>query len=359
MRRLCVLFVVLAAACAPSRPEIVGAPADAAEVTAASPDAAAAAGAAADGVSSPRTIRLAADTNWDRDPATAGPLALSRRVLADLAYRGLTRVGPLGELEGDLARTWTVSDDGLVWTFHLDPDAVAADGSAVDAARVVTRLDAVVGRGGTDQAASLLWPVAGWAERTSGAASRLAGITAPNPTTVEIRLEGPFAPLAWTLADPALGITWRDGEEGFVATGAFAWDGDVLIGIDDAVSGLRVEPVAGDGDPAAVAAAFTAGDLDWAVLTPGAPSVDIPGDTVRVPLDAELGLAVLLADPGPRRAVAAALDPTELRDAVPGLIPTPIVSPSADGSTPASLVVASGTGALDPLAEAVAAQLTA
>lgn len=354
MRRLCALIVVVAAACAPARPEIVGAPADAAEVVAASPDAAA----AADVTTAPRTIRLAADTDWDRDPATAGTLALSRRVLADLAYRGLTRVGPLGDLEGDLAETWTVSDDGLVWTFHLDPDARAADGSALDASRVVARLDAIVGRGGADQAASLLWPVEGWDDRTSGASSRLAGVTAPSPTAVEIRLDRAFAPLAWTLADPALGITWTDPEGGFVATGDFVWDGDALVGVDEAVSGLRVEPVPGGGGPESVADAFATGELDWAVLTPGAPSVDIPGDTVRVPLDAELGLAVLLADAAQRRAVAAALDPAELRVAVPGLIPTPIVSPSAEGSAPASVVVASGTSALEPLAAAVAAELT-
>ncbi len=358
MRRLPLLLILLAAACAPSRPELAASPADAADAADTvdpGPGADVVAGEVDPEVV---TIRMAADPDWDGDPAEAGPLSLSRRVLADLAYAGLTSLGPPGELEGDLARTWVVSDDRLTWTFHLDPDARAADGSPVLAPAVVESLDRVVARGPADQTAALLWPVEGWADRAARRSTEISGVTAPDATTVQIRLESPFEALGWVLADPALGVAlW--GDDGPVATGEFVWDGDTLRTREGAGREIRIEPVVGPGDPAGVADAFGSGELDWAVLTPGRPSVDIPGDTVRVPLDVELGLAVRLVDPARRRAVAAALDPAVLRATVPGLLASPVAAVGDGRVDPGPVVVASGASALEPLAAAVVEALGA
>lgn len=57
-------------------------------------------------------------------------------VVIDL-FEGLTRSGPEGDTEPALAESWSVSDDGLTWTFQLRNDARWSDGSAVTAQDVV------------------------------------------------------------------------------------------------------------------------------------------------------------------------------------------------------------------------------
>ncbi len=50
----------------------------------------------------------------------------------------LVRVNNVGtDIEGDLAESWDVSDDGTEYTFHLRPDAKFCDGSPVTADDVV------------------------------------------------------------------------------------------------------------------------------------------------------------------------------------------------------------------------------
>ena len=49
-------------------------------------------------------------------------------------YSRLLRVDKLGQdVEGDLAESWEVSDDGTVWTFHLRPEAKFSNGDPVTA----------------------------------------------------------------------------------------------------------------------------------------------------------------------------------------------------------------------------------
>jgi peptide/nickel transport system substrate-binding protein len=46
-------------------------------------------------------------------------------------YSGLLRFTKDMQIEGDLAESWDVSDDGLTYTFHLRPDLKFADGSPI------------------------------------------------------------------------------------------------------------------------------------------------------------------------------------------------------------------------------------
>ncbi len=50
------------------------------------------------------------------------------RDIGALIYRGLTRVGPTGQVIGDLARSVSVSNDNLTWTVKLRGDVRWADG---------------------------------------------------------------------------------------------------------------------------------------------------------------------------------------------------------------------------------------
>jgi len=56
------------------------------------------------------------------------------RAIVALTYRGLTRLDTSGYPTADLATSWRVSEDGLAWTFVLDPVARWEDGTQVTAA---------------------------------------------------------------------------------------------------------------------------------------------------------------------------------------------------------------------------------
>ena len=56
------------------------------------------------------------------------------RAIVALTYRGLTRLDTSGYPTADLATAWSVSEDGLAWTFVLDPAARWEDGTQVTAA---------------------------------------------------------------------------------------------------------------------------------------------------------------------------------------------------------------------------------
>ena len=56
------------------------------------------------------------------------------RAIVALTYRGLTRLDTRGYPTADLATSWSFSEDGLAWTFVLDPTARWEDGTPITAA---------------------------------------------------------------------------------------------------------------------------------------------------------------------------------------------------------------------------------
>lgn len=69
------------------------------------------------------------------NPLLAGYNPVDRDLVA-LIFNGLTRMGSQGEVEPDLASSWTVSPDGLLYTFRLRQDVRWSDGDRFDAADV-------------------------------------------------------------------------------------------------------------------------------------------------------------------------------------------------------------------------------
>ncbi|HEY8168405.1 MAG TPA: peptide ABC transporter substrate-binding protein [Candidatus Limnocylindrales bacterium] len=61
----------------------------------------------------------------------------AERDAIELLFRGLTRLGPAGTVQPDLASDWEVSDDGRTWTFELRDDVRWHDGQPVTADDVV------------------------------------------------------------------------------------------------------------------------------------------------------------------------------------------------------------------------------
>ena len=74
------------------------------------------------------------------DP-TAGAAAAIREVTYANVFEGLTRIGPNGEVLPDLAESWTISDDGKVYTFKLHSGVKFHDGADFSAEDVKFSLD--------------------------------------------------------------------------------------------------------------------------------------------------------------------------------------------------------------------------
>lgn len=74
------------------------------------------------------------------DPTSSAAAAIDEVVYANL-FEGLTRFGPDGAILPALAESWDVSEDGLVYTFHLAEGVKFHDGSAMTAEDVVFSLD--------------------------------------------------------------------------------------------------------------------------------------------------------------------------------------------------------------------------
>ncbi len=74
------------------------------------------------------------------DPTAGAAAAIDEVVYANV-FEGLTRIGPNGEVLPDLAESWTVSDDGKVYTFKLHTGVKFHDGTDFDANDVKFSLD--------------------------------------------------------------------------------------------------------------------------------------------------------------------------------------------------------------------------
>lgn len=74
------------------------------------------------------------------DP-TAGAAAAIREVTYANVFEGLTRIGPNSEVLPDLAESWTLSDDGKVYTFKLHTGVKFHDGTDFSADDVKFSLD--------------------------------------------------------------------------------------------------------------------------------------------------------------------------------------------------------------------------
>lgn len=111
-----------------------------------------------------------------------------------LLYGGLTRLNGDLLVEPDLAESWTVSDDGLVYTFTLRAGAAFSDGSPITADDVVFSLThALLPSTGAWTGPYLLSNIAGSDELTGGAAETLSGVSAIDERTVQITVKQPSA----------------------------------------------------------------------------------------------------------------------------------------------------------------------
>ncbi len=103
------------------------------------------------------------------------------------------------------AASWTTSDDGLVFTFTLRPGAAYSDGTPVEAGDFVRSFQRIVARDVEPASFQyrLLEPVVGFEEAVANGVP-LSGVTAVDPSTLQIDLQYPVAEFLEVLAHPAL-----------------------------------------------------------------------------------------------------------------------------------------------------------
>src|SRR5580704_12692979 len=135
------------------------------------------------------------------DPATAleGPVSVIARQMFDtlVQYRETT-----SDIEPGLATRWSVSRDGLIWTFRLRDGVRMHDGTVLTAQHVVDALGRVI----LPNAANAPSPNLAAPRLVRGTPGVVKEIRAVDARTVQISLLLPYAPLPAVLAHPAFSI---------------------------------------------------------------------------------------------------------------------------------------------------------
>lgn len=96
-------------------------------------------------------------------------------------YSALVRANENMEIIGDLAREWTVTEDGLIWTFKLRDDVYWHDGTKFTSADVKYTYDAIKHPDYLGIRATDFRPIT--------------EIAAPDDYTIELHLDKPYAPI--------------------------------------------------------------------------------------------------------------------------------------------------------------------
>jgi oligopeptide transport system substrate-binding protein len=113
-------------------------------------------------------------------------------ILRDL-YEGLTAHDARGEVVPGVAESWEVSDDGLVYTFHLRGDARWSNGEPVVAGDFVYSYQRILNPETGAEYANILYPIRNAEAINTGAIADLdqLGVKALDDRTVEITLNAP------------------------------------------------------------------------------------------------------------------------------------------------------------------------
>src|SRR5215468_5546941 len=164
---------------------------------------------AACGGSGPPDRHEIIDSRDQYDPRSLDP-ALSTDVPTGRAvgylFDGLTRFTPDARVEPSLATHWETSPDGRRYTFHLRTDVAFHDGSRFTARNVVASWERALAPSTKSGAAQFLFPIAGARAFNTGSDKTIAGLAAPNDSTVIVTLDEPLAIFTKMLAMPVASV---------------------------------------------------------------------------------------------------------------------------------------------------------
>jgi peptide/nickel transport system substrate-binding protein len=244
-------------------------------------------------------------------------------VIGRNVFSQLLSLNEAGRLIPELAHSWSISDDGLTYTFHLREGVRWHDGTPFSSADVRWTLE-MLGRDGFFGRDAL---------------APVASITTPDPLTIVLRLKHPWAPFAADLAGPGLSILPRHIYEGHdwrthpandrpIGTGPFRfvrWADDRTLVLEANTSYFRSGPyvqrlVFEAVDAEGIAEKLLNGTVHYSVGRPAGIAVDAPPDPLIVrtlPTSGRVYLAMNLRRPPfgdvrVRRALAASVDRLEI-----------------------------------------------
>lgn len=109
-------------------------------------------------------------------------------------FNGLVRLDEDLKIVPDIAGSWDISEDGKVYAFHLKKGVLFSNGREVTAADVIYSFERLLSPQTRSPNTWVLDRIKGAGEFMSGRAESVAGLKLKEIRTIEIILEGPFAP---------------------------------------------------------------------------------------------------------------------------------------------------------------------
>jgi peptide/nickel transport system substrate-binding protein len=125
----------------------------------------------------PTEIRIGVTLEPPALDPTAGAAAAIDEVVYQNVFEGLTRIDQTGAVQPGLAASWTISEDGLTYTFALHDGVTFHDGSSFDAEDVKFSLERINAADSANAQKALY--------------ASIAGVTVVDPLTVEVKLSQP------------------------------------------------------------------------------------------------------------------------------------------------------------------------
>lgn len=195
------------------------------------------------------------------DPTSGAAAAIDEVVFLNV-FEGLTRITEDGSIVPALAEDWTVSDDGLEYTFRLRQDVTFHDGTTFDSDDVRYTFERAMAEGSVNA--------------QPGYFAAIDTIETPSPDSVVLRLSRPDGPLLFHLGNGDMAIVAPESAEtnqtNPVGTGPFRFvdrvEGDRITLArypeywDASVTDVETLTFRVITDPAAQVAGLLSGDVD-------------------------------------------------------------------------------------------------
>ena len=163
---------------------------------------------------SPRIFRVAINTEWEHcDPQMTTdsytiPLNIYDRLIEiESVSDGVSAIVP------GLATSWTVTPDGLVYTFKLRQGVKFHNGEIFKADDVKFTIERAMNPAQNARNTDAFTPIVGAMDKLEGNATEVAGIRIINDYEIELTLEAPYAPFLANMATPAGSIFNRKATE--------------------------------------------------------------------------------------------------------------------------------------------------
>jgi len=139
-----------------------------------------------------QVLNLYSQPPYSLDPALAGDA--TSNVFVNLIFSGLVRLDDSLQPVPDIAESWQISDDGLVYTFYLRQDVTFVDGRSVTAEDFVYSWQRAASPAtGSQTAATYLGDIVGVDEVLAGQAQEISGLRVIDAYTLQVAISQPLS----------------------------------------------------------------------------------------------------------------------------------------------------------------------